>query len=134
MILTNSYPQLTLSQCRRFDWQPILLVDMFFDWQPAFLWVPIVFYHLVDLSFIRISKLHSGTSQEQWNDSLNNYGDRIYPIELAIWITIVTARSASSFDLYLVIDLEDQLREKKLYHSGEDFDFPFLNPFYLHVV
>ena len=92
----------------------LYMVDMFFDWQSAFLWLAIVFSHLVDLSFIRISKLHSGTFQEQWNDSLNNYGDRIYPIELAIWITIVTARSASSFDLYLVIDLEDQLREKKL--------------------
>lgn len=123
------------NQNDRLNWQTYLLymVNVFFYKRLVFLWVPTVLPHLADLSFIPISKLHSATSQEQWNDSFNNYGDRIYPFELAISVTIVTARSSSSFDLFLIIDLEDQLRKKQLYHRGDDFDLPFLNSFYLYI-
>ena len=40
--------------------------------------------------------------------------------------TTYTARSASYLDVHLEVDNDDRLRTK-LYHKGDDFNFPILN-------
>jgi hypothetical protein len=63
--------------------------------------------------------------------SLNNYVDRIYPIEPEIKDTTYTDRSASYLDLHLEIDSEERLRTK-LYDKRDNFNFPIVN-FHLYV-
>ena len=58
--------------------------------------------------------------------SLDNYVDRIYPIEPDIKDTTDTDRSASYLDLHLEIDSEGRLRTK-LYDKRDDFKFPIVN-------
>ena len=58
--------------------------------------------------------------------SLNNYVDRIHPIEPEIKDTTYTDRSASYLDLHLEIDSEERLRTK-LYGKRDDFNFHIVN-------
>ena len=58
--------------------------------------------------------------------SLDNYVDRIYPIEPEIKDTTDTDRSATYLDLHLDIDSEGRLRTK-LYDKRDDFKFPIVN-------
>jgi hypothetical protein len=63
--------------------------------------------------------------------SLDNYVDRIYPIEPEIKDTTDTDRSASYLDLHLDIDSEGRLR-MKLYDKRDDFYFPIVNFPFIH--
>jgi hypothetical protein len=58
--------------------------------------------------------------------SLNNYVDRIYPIEPEIKDITYTNRSASYLDLHREIDSEERLRTK-LYDKRDDFNFHIVN-------
>ena len=58
--------------------------------------------------------------------SLNNFVDRIYPIEPEINDTTDTDMSTSYLDLHLEIDNEGRLRTK-LYEKGDDFNSPIVN-------
>ena len=55
--------------------------------------------------------------------SLNNFVDRIYPVEPEIKNTTDTDRSNSYLDLYIEIDSEGQLGTK-LYDKRDDFNIP----------
>ena len=57
--------------------------------------------------------------------SLDNYVDRIYPIEPDIKDTTDTDRSASYLDLHLDIDSEGRLRTKL--YDKRDVNFPFIH-------
>ena len=63
--------------------------------------------------------------------SLNNYVDRIYPIEPEIKDTTYTDKSASYLDLHLEIDSEGRLRTK-LYDKRDDFIFLIVNVPFIH--
>jgi hypothetical protein len=63
--------------------------------------------------------------------SLNNYVDRIYPIEPEIKDTTDTERSASYLHLHLEIDSEGRLRTKH-YDKRDDFNFPIVNFPFIH--
>ena len=63
--------------------------------------------------------------------SLDNYVDRIYPIEPEIKDTTDTYRSASYLDLHLEIDSEGRLRTK-LYDKRDDFKLPIVIFLFIH--
>ena len=63
--------------------------------------------------------------------SLDNYVDRIYPIEPEIKDTTDTYRSASYLDLHLEIDSEGRLTTKH-YDKRDDFKFPIVNFLFMH--
>jgi hypothetical protein len=58
--------------------------------------------------------------------SLNNFVDRIYPIEPEINDTTDTDMSTSYLDLHLEIDNEGRLRTK-IYDKRDDFNRPIVN-------
>jgi hypothetical protein len=58
--------------------------------------------------------------------SLNNFVDRIYPIEPEINDTTDTDMSTSYLDQHLEIDNEGRLRTK-LYDKRDDFNSPIVN-------
>ena len=63
--------------------------------------------------------------------SLNNYVDRIYPIEPEIKDTTDTDRSASYLPLHLEIDREGRFRTK-FSDKKDDFNFPIVNFPFIH--
>jgi hypothetical protein len=57
---------------------------------------------------------------------LEDFVDRIYPIEFEIKYTTDTDRYASFLDIHLQIDSERRLRTK-LYDKKDHFNFPIVN-------
>ena len=121
---------------------------MFFNRQPAYLWVQTVLLFSPTCSFIYIEanliQRFLKKSEKKLAPSLNftfryiydvlslsnsMFGDcvdPIYLIDLDIKDTTDTDISASYLDLHLEIDSESQLRTK-LYDKRDDFDFHIVN-------
>ena len=135
LILTQNSLRQTSSKCSGLLF---CFVDMHFNRQWTFLWVPIMF--IFSPTLFAWSRLHAVASQGKRKKlgrffnftfryiddalSLNNskfgyYVDRIYLIELEIKDT--TCTTASCLDLYLEIKSDSWLRTKK-----DDFNGPIV--------
>jgi hypothetical protein len=127
----------------------LCLVDVFFNRQSAYIWVPTVLVFSLTCSFIRMRQIsYKGFSRKTKRGypsrsfnftfrhvddilSLNNsrfgdFVDHIYPIEFEIKDTTDTYSSASYLDIHLEIGSEGRLRTK-LYDKRDDFNFPIVN-------
>jgi hypothetical protein len=122
-------------------------VDVIYERQSAFLWVPSVLLFLYTYSFVRMRPTsYRNFSRKKLkrskpdpftirniryvlsltNSKFRDYVDSIYHIELEIKDNTYTARSVSYLDLHLEIDSECCLRTTH-YDKWDGFNIPIVN-------